>query len=308
MNLSEQIKNYYFERLDELPQDKQFHFASRTAAWLGDDRSFQALNRLKDYIAPEGELEKVILDLLATKSHKGINAYEARLPYFNKYPDLYGIHSTLFRVRHLKSVYGIDAKDILFRNVGRDHLDQLATEIMTDPDALSVLSTYAINFLYLYKYILLEDRDYIDLDSITALKDCYRQDEPHQKQLLIYLYTHCVIGASNFYTQELPKQDISKYQRMLDILEPMIIKRFEYINLDNKLEFLVSARIAGFKTRLDGKIYEECERSLSPHGCFLIDLHNKNAQKDRVSFDKSEHRNVLFLMSCSPFSPHSTLI
>jgi len=309
MKLKEQIKNYYFQHFDELPQDKQFHYATRLAAWEGEPRAYDSLRSSRDFIIPPNRpLTEVIDELLQQQPHKAINAFDTRKPFFDKYSGLYGIHSALFRVRHLKAVYGLDARPALFDSVSKQQLDELAGRLMSDPEALKILSTYAINYLYLYKVILLGEKDYIDLKSIIALRDGYDLSDPKHIQLLIYLYTHCVIGASNFYTQELPAVQLEDYVEMIRILEPLIKKNFGDINLDNKLEFLVCARICGLETELFERTYEECARSLSPKGVFLIDTHNKNAQADRVTLDKSEHRNVLFIMSCTPYVPHGTLI
>ena len=95
---------------------------------------------------------------------------------------------------------------------------------------------------------------------------------------------------------------------MLDTLEDLIDNNFDKINLDNKLEFLVCARICHYESNLFKRIYEECEKSISPEGIFIIDRHNQNVQKDRSNFTSSEHRNVLFIMSTTEYLPHSTLI
>jgi hypothetical protein len=309
MQLKEQVKNYFFAHLDELPPDKRFHYATRLAAWEGEPRAYDLLKASRDYIIPSDKsLPSAIGELLQMQPHKGINNFDARKSFFDKYPDLYGTHSALFRVRHLKAVYGVDALPVLFDKVGKQRLDELADQLMSDPETLKTLSTYAINYLYLYKEILSGEKNYIDLKSIIALKDGYDPTNPKHIQLLIYLYTHCVIGASNFYIQELPDAEREDYVSMIKTLEPLIDERFDDINLDNKLEFLVCARICGVETALFERVYEECAKSISPSGDFLIDRHNKNAQVGRVTLDKSEHRNVLFIMSCSPYKPHQTLV
>jgi hypothetical protein len=152
MSLSQEIKQYYFERLGELPPDKRFHYASRLAAWEGEARAYSVLRQLRSYIiSADKPLQAVISEILRQQPHKGINAYETRKPFFDKYSGLYGIHSALFRVRHLKAVYGIDALPALFDEIGKQRLDELADKLMTDKAALKTLSTYAVNYLYLYK-------------------------------------------------------------------------------------------------------------------------------------------------------------
>ena len=127
-------------------------------------------------------------------------------------------------------------------------------------------------------------------------------------QLLIYLYTHCIIGESNFYTRTVDPRSMNVFTIMLQELEAVISQQFESINLDNKLEFLVCCRICDYQTQLYERIMQECVASISEEGTFLVDRLNTNGQADRSSFEKSEHRNVLFIMSGSAYKPHSTLV
>jgi hypothetical protein len=95
---------------------------------------------------------------------------------------------------------------------------------------------------------------------------------------------------------------------MLARLEQIITEYFPHISLDNKLEFLVCARICSYQTPLFERIYIECEASLSPEGIFLVDTLNDNRLAGTKTFAGSEHRNVLFIMSGSPYTPHNTLV
>jgi hypothetical protein len=124
----------------------------------------------------------------------------------------------------------------------------------------------------------------------------------------MYLFTHCIIGDSNFYTQDINPKNRPAFRQMLKILENIIAENFQVINLDNKLEFLVCCRICGYETGLSEPIFNECRESLSDEGHFLVDKHNQNAQDSRQTIAGSEHRNVLFIMSSSLYRPHSTLL
>lgn len=302
MELKGRVKDYYFEHAQELPDDKRFHFATRIATWDKDPRAFVILREMKDEIVRPGSLEAFLREMIDAEPKKTINAYSQRLPYFKIYPQLYGIHSALFRIRHIKSVYGIDETATLYRLISPDRLDDISEKLVNDTDALMVLSTYAINFLYLYKQILRGETGFLDLRRIINLKDRYDLSDARHIQLLIYLYTHCIIGASNFYTEKVAYGQ-KEYAEMLDILEALISDKFDHINLDNKLEYLVAARIIGNLTNLADRIYDECRASVSTQGNFLVDRHNSSAQEDRVTFEKSEHRSVLFIMGTTPYSP-----
>lgn len=309
MELATQVYNYYFTNRQLLSDDKLFHFATRTAAWTGAPESYDLLRQSHDYIVPPNTSLSDALKAILTAPQTGRrNAHELRQPYFEKYPQLYGAHLALFRVRHLKEVYGIDARPALFEHISKEALIELRDALLADTDALKILSTFAINYCYLLDRVILENDDSLPLDFFLSIGDTYDTTNIEQIQLLIYFYTHCIIGESNFYVKEIPSQLLPTYQAMLAKLEPLIRDNFQRINLDNKLEFLVCARICHFDTDLFAPIYEECEKSISPDGTFLIDIHNENIQNDRNDFVKSEHRNVLFIMSTSEYHPHSTLV
>ncbi len=309
MSLELQIKQYYLDNFSELPEAKRFHYATRLAAWLGEPTAYEELKHLRTYILPErykDNLSGLMSEVLATEQTGRRNAHDLRQPYFLKYPDLYGLHLALFRIRHLKYVYGIDSTDALLAVFSRQKLDTILNQLVKDDRALRVLSTFAVNTIYLHD--LLFGNSLANPRQLLMLADGYDRSNKIGLQLLIYLFTHCIIGESNFYTQDVSEKNLPTYRNMLDQLDQIISDEFENINLDNKLEFLVCARICNYKTSLDEKIFSECEKSISPSGTFLIDMHNHNIQLERQTFVASEHRNVLFIMAKTPYVPHSTLI
>lgn len=308
MNLAPEIKQYYFENLGSLSEDKRFHLASRLAAWDADPQAYELLIKLRHYLLPKNISLEELFNNIVTKPHvRRRIAHSLRQPYFEKYPELLGLYSALFRARHLKAVWGVDAREALFRVVPNARFEELYNQLMADPGALRVLSTVGINYIYLYKN-LIGQRDLVDPALFVDIACGYELSDPTNIQLLIYLYTHSIIGETNFYTEAVSSKHRVLFTKMLNKLEGIITKRFEDINLDNKLEFLVCCRICEINSPLFTKIYDECQRSISPEGHFLIDRHNKNTRTSRSSLNSSEHRNVLFIMSSSPFNPHLTLV
>lgn len=304
MNLSDDIHIYYLKHFNKLPQDKQFHFASRLAAWNGDQDAVIKLKQLRSYVLPDGlsGIASTLNVLITRPPEAKINAAELRAPYFTKYPDLRGLMFALFRVRHLLFIYNLDAREELLSIKSLDEIRALAKELMADQEAIKVLSTYAVNYLYLIERILFDDSGIMDVEVLYRLGGEYETKKQNQILLLVYLYTHCIIGESNFYQRRITK-DISIYRLMLDKLESIISSNYDDINLDNKLEFLVCCKIIGFNTGLASKIQEECENSVSPEGTFLIDTRNRAGQSNKTSFADSEHRNVLYIMSRSSYNP-----
>jgi len=309
MELAEKIYEYYIKNKDLLDSDKLFHFGSRIAAWRGDLAAYDILHNSYDLIVqPNRQLDDVISEIVNKVQTGKSNAYELRKPFFEKYPKLYGAQLALFRVRHLETIYGIDARNALFNTISMDELEKLEQALLNDDEALKILSTYAINYCYVLERVIKKNEHSLPLEKFLEISKKYDTNQIKQIQLLIYFYTHCIIGESNFYSRNIKIEKLPIYRQMLEILEKLITKHFDKINLDNKLEFLVCARICRYDSKLFGRIYKECEKSVSPDGTFIIDRLNQNAQNERNNFVSSEHRNVLFIMSTTEYFPHSTLI
>ncbi len=306
MTLANSIERYYFEKLSALPPDKQFHFASRVASWEGHPEALAAIERLREYIIPDDSsrgLIKLFKELSGHKQNSRINSFELRAPFFKKYPNLWGINLALFRARHLKYFYDIDAKEQLLQSLNEVELDKLSKSLLNNPPALRILSTFAVNFLYLYEDVLLSNRSNLDPEYLIEIAKEYDLSNVNQVQLMIYLFTHSIIGESNFYIRSVRGKSKQAFLLMLESLERIIQTNFSRVNLDNKLEFLVCCRICNYDSSLFDSIWKECENSISGYGLFIIDKLNTSLRSDRNTLDRSEHRNVLYIMSCSKYEP-----
>lgn len=304
MVLAKEVKQYYIEHFSELDEDKRFHFVTRLYGWNRDEQAKQILERMESsFVGDPSSIQRTLSDLLRHPPEAKINAITERQPYFDKYPELRGRIFALFRARHLRDVYGVDVREELLSVVSMAELERMADELSSDHSAVRTLSTYAINYLYLVRQILFGTPQSMSdfLRSIEKIASGYDRTSPTDVQLLIYLYTHCIIGASNFYLQPVPANHKDDYVRMVEELEPLIDAMFDHINLDNKFEYLVCCRILGYKTQLFERVFEEASRSVSPEGTFVIDTHNDNRQGTKTSLSDSEHRNVLFIMSTLPY-------
>jgi len=304
MELADKIHAYYLHNFSELPVDKQFHYASRLSSWNDDEQCQKYLDELRTNIIPENKpVTDFLKDIIENLPNNVMNAAEARAPYFAKYPDVRGLMLALFRVRHMLYIYNVDARRELVAIKPYDELHGLAVKLSQDEDALRILSTYAINYIYLVEHILFDVHSgVINIESMYKLGDIYKIENKDQILLLIYLYTHCIIGESNFYERGVLPDRKQVYIKMLDYMEDLISQNYENINLDNKLEFLVCCRILNFNSKLFDKIYDECLQSISTNGTFLVDTINKAGQTKKTSFADSEHRNVLFIMSTTPYT------
>lgn len=307
-DLHDLVYRYYLEHFDELPFDKQFHFASRLFLWNQDDFGRTQIPRLRaEFTAhdnPHKALQQIFDEAQGSPVHGSKNAAELRRPYFEKYPQLKTQVLLLFRTAFMKHMYGIDAHDDLLSILSVEDFDVTMGKLLNDHETLSILSTHAVNLLYLYTRVVREDEKLFDPSLFLEIgRKAYDRANPIHIQLLIYLYTHCIIGEAKFYYRAVPELYADVYQEMLAELETILAEHFQEINLDNKFEYLVCCKLLGMQSGHEQAIFSEAVASLSDNGSFLIDRHNKNPQSANTALDTSEHRNVLFLMANRDFTP-----
>jgi hypothetical protein len=307
-DLSNTIYSYYLAHFAELTTEKQFHFAARLQLWCQDPAAPDLLAQLRSQVLDNGDalatLKGIIQAAEQSPSHGSKNATELRQPYFDRYPMLKTYVLVLFRITFLLHMYQVDAHELFFSLFPRQQVDDLEQQLLKDKGAISILSTHAINFLYLYERIIKQQEASLPVDQfLTVGQQSYDLSNVLHLQLLIYLYTHCIIGESLFYFRRLPSKDLALYQAMLASLESLIAAHFKDINLDNKFEFLVCAKILGQTSRLEGQIFAEAHASVSAQGSFLIDKLNGNPQRGNITLEASEHRNVLFILANRDYSP-----
>lgn len=287
-------------------RDKKFHFLSRMFLWTRNPFYKNNLADMREwYIGKnEEEFKKILSDLYSRKNKPGerMKFRELRLKYFEKYPKLQNYLDILFRASFAKHLYDIEARPMIKSLVPDNELLDIKSKLENDPEALRALSTHAINFLYMLREYLGEDTIKINIENLYKIGGTYSQQTHGENftTLQSYFYTHCIIGASGFYSHNVPSGELPTYHKMLSIVDALMINGNAGIPLDNKLEFLVCAKLCGYPAKAREEIILEAENSLSPSGNYIIDTANAHAGKGiRKGFSESEHRNVLFLMATS---------
>ena len=310
MHLAENIRDFYFAHFAELSPEKQFHFCTRLAAWNNDPRALAFIDSYKPQYVPTPSTKDALREeleyLIANPPVMPANAAKLREPYFAKYSWLRGLELALFRVRHWLTVYGVDARPALFEIISRKQLLDYEKQLLEDAESLRFLSTYAINYIYLVERLVLEhhDADAIDVAMLIAAAEAYDTNDMLHLQLLVYYYTHCIIADTNFYKTPVPGALLPTYLKMLQTLDTVIDGHFESLSLDTKLEFLVCCRLCDYTSPVTDRIFDECTRSISPNGTFIVDTHNTFADREsKKTIDASEHRNVLFVLASQPWQP-----
>lgn len=304
MKLADNIRRYFFANFDKLPQNRQFHFASRLAAWEGSKEATDKLRELKPLILPT-DADQMFKDLLNYPLGP-IYADQYRRKYFQKYPKLHGINMCLFQIRHLKEIYGLDLRHHFLNFVNHEELAQSANDILHDTPALKFLSSFAVNHIYLLQKLYGISTD-LDPELFFKMHSKYDKANPAQFNLLVYLLTHCVIAESNYYSEGLPANKLEAYLQMMELLDRLVAGRSD-VKLDALLEYLVASRICGRVAPAQRRVHAQLSNQLSDDGTYIIDLQNYSSGIDINSLNVSEHRNALYIMSTSSFRPHKVRI
>lgn len=273
------VRDYYLEHFNELPLEKQKHFATRMKYWFKDAQ-------FDDFLAAN-EPSHDLVAVLANNDYSGVNNLEARRPFFEKYPELYGLEACLFRINRLLIEYGVDLREEFLKEFPREKLYGLCDNLMNDSDALAILSTYAVNVICLVENLFPRN------DGIyNALTRRYLH--AGQRPEFIYAYTHIILCMSDFYTKEIRGEDEDLAQLMLANCEQLITDHFDTTTLDTKLEYLVCAEIAHYRNEeLRKKIDEEC-RAARENSPYVVDARKSEKYNTLAG---AEHRNVLYIMS-----------
>lgn len=298
------ILDYYEKNYDYL-DGKKIHYTSRMYLWNRRKIDRQRLDELKgEYLGKNiDEIRLTLKDILKTDPNKdrlfGRIAQDLRQSYFEKYPAIINFDRILFRTLFAQTLYGLDLRRYVKELVADEELLELKDSILNDEKCIETLSTYAINFLYLLENYF--GQSLFDPDLFLKIAQRMKTGKEELLRLKIYLLTHCVVGESRFYSERITRSK-NTYLKMIEELERIISENYFNISLDNKFEFLVACRLTGCLPSkcLEKQIYSEAERSFSRLGNYLVDTLNdkKNIVGDNIVI--SEHRNVLYLMSCFP--------
>lgn len=306
-----------FDQAFKTNQNKAFHYYSRMYLWGRDIQYHHRLLELREeYIGlsakeSAGKLQKIFETNSKTRGKKTKNA-EARAPYFAKYPQLTAYTGILFKVLFCETIYQQDLREQAKKFIDEKYMVELYNVLLEDKDALMILSTHAINFLYLARFyskhnVKLSKQLPDPLPALTEIADSYAAnksrlgiDQATADQLQLYFVTHIIIGLSEFYNVGV--NDL-RCSALLKVAERTIYKSWASVSLDNKYEFLVAASLCGYNSRLFDPILQDSSNYFSRIGNYLIDpMTSEHYAYSKDNIFKSEHRNVLFLMASTSFA------
>lgn len=277
--------------------DKKFHFASRLFLWSDDKFAKNELLKLKaEYIGiNEEEYSEKIRHILDEDScYENILFKTERKKIFARYPLLKKYNKILFKNLFCENIYGIDLRKVIASCIKKEEFLELRDALWNDKVAVAALSTHAVNYFYTLDYYLNEEESFIDPEYLVDIAEKEAIFKNAKTLILrVYLLTHCIIGESAFYSRRIERNK-NAYEKIFSILEGIVGENYENITLDNKVEFLVCAKLCKRKSYLEDKILFDIKNSFDFDRKYFIE---NGKVKDDDAFRKGEHRNVLALMA-----------
>lgn len=290
------VRSYYDTRMSDLGK-KTFHYASRMYLWTKEQKYKTELDALRDtYIGQTPDAWKQSINHTVTSYTPKHTNIVKKAFFLQKYPQLKIYTLPLFKFLFANSLYHINIRDAVEQTTNITQVKKLTEQLLADGEAIRWLATPAINLYYTYHHYmdtLLE----VPLEQLwhhIQQSDCSTQ---HNRRQYIYAVTHCIIGESVFYSQHIHSSKLPLLSEMFASVTSIIEKNFFDISLDQKFEYLVCAKLLNVTSPLEEMINNEAATSLSPVGDYLVDTHNTHACIKQDNIYRSEHRNVLYLMS-----------
>lgn len=281
------VRDYYFKHFDELSPEKKFHFAIRM-------KNFFKIADFDEYLMnnqPNNNLKEII----DNNDYSRVSNYEARKPFFEKYVGIYGIEAALFRVYHLLKEYNTDVRNDFLKLYSQEKLYAIADKLLGDKEALGVLSTWAINVIYLTEELFPRN-----IDVMRQLFDyAIDMDNSTDATTDIYFYTHLVLCESDYYKKDLSKsKNIERVKTVLSKCEKVVKDNIDTISLDAAIEFLVCAKMAGMKFKeTKKKIDDLCNKCFENYPYIVNYRRDGNPNSRLYTLNGAEHINMLYIMS-----------
>lgn len=282
------VRDYYYKHFYELSPKKQFHFATRM-------KNYFKTHYFDDYLkqnVPSTELRPILMNNDFSKVVK----FNLRKPLFEKYPELYGVEATLFRIHHLLVEYNIDTRDEFKEIYPIEKLYQLSDGLLDDEDALKILSSWAINTICLTEELF--PRGENATGCLAEFADNLNP-ETTDATLFVYLCTHIIICESNFYIKKLNNSiNLKLLKNLLKKCSEVIDKNIDTISLDAGVEFLVCCNLVGVEYDKQKYMVKEICDDFKQDSPYLI-----NYRRDKTpgsyyhTLDGAEHINALYIMS-----------
>ena len=282
------VRKYYFEHFNELSPEKKFHFAIRM-------KNFFKISDFDEYLT-NNQPSKELKPIIENNNYSRVSNYEMRRPFFEKYAGIYGVEAALFRVHHLLKEYDTDVRNDFLKLYPQEKLYKLADSLLGDKEALKVLSTWAINIIYLTEELFPRNSDAMRqlFDYAISL-----DSEDIDATTAVYFYTHLVLCESDYYKKDLNKsKNIEQVKTVLSKCEKEVKDNIDTISLDAAIEFLVCVKMAGMDYKeTEKKIDDLCNKCFENYPYIVNYRRDRNPNSRLYTLNGAEHINALYIMS-----------
>jgi hypothetical protein len=271
-----------------------FHFVNRLSSWTSDPEASQVLQR---FTPNPSETHSILAELLTHRAEDNptINLSELRLPYFAEYPWLYGLELALFQMRHWYIEYNVDTRAYFHNHSDFAVWDASIAKLHADMRACAILSTYAVNCIYLWYRLIHEDERVL-----------FTSDEPdyfsNEHTLAVYFATHCCLAETIFYARPIPSNTLSLYRTLLKRAEAIATAHMDELSLDALLETVIAQQLCGMESPFRDIVIARATAQFDEKLGYITDP-NKPGKND---LNGAEHRNILYLMATT--APREALL
>ncbi len=294
-SIAQKVLSFYIKNMALLSENKQFHFNSRMFLWTRETIYKENIPTLKKVLL--GNLDASLENSKSPAFEHPKRFLSLRKNALEKYPWITRYNAVLFKWLFLNTLFKEDIREKILKTLPEKTLQESAQLLLNDPLSLISLSTFGINFLYLAQGILRNENLFHPKQLLDIAKE-YPVDTQEYAELELYYFTHCIIGESRFYNKPV-KSNIDVYIDMLTVSEEIIKKYFDFVSIDNKVEFLVATKLCLEKSSLSERIQRECEENFSERLGYITE---PRRPIEKQNMTNEEHRNVLYIMSNSEFS------
>ncbi|MDX9971121.1 MAG: hypothetical protein RBS56_04430 [Candidatus Gracilibacteria bacterium] len=196
----------------------------------------------------------------------------------------------------METVFNENYRDFLPKKYDLSEIDITSEKLLLDHKGISVMSTHAMNFLYLYNKFFKQNSDFSIIKKVsTIIEQEYELTEKEDINNLLYLSTHCIINETLFYYKNIESAKLSEAKNLIINTEHLIKDHLDNIKIDGLFEFLICCKFVGHKSKLEKYIFDRAVSQYSSQKGFIKNPHKK------TEIGKSEHRNVLFILLFKEF-------
>lgn len=304
-----QIAKHYYSNLDQLSNYTYFHFLTRLWFLLEDKQAQSLLHQYyQDHLRDKDK--KSQLEQLQENLTNPKNPTEPRRQlYLDKYPQLRPLARSAFAALFASKIWDLDLKDQLYSQWSNEDLQSVRQKLMNDHDAILTLSTYALNFIFLYEYFFAQANqpgaslrpapNEVSPETVSVL---YKIFADHWQDYLTtnqglqsagYFVTHVIINDALFYTRAIPESQRESHLYWLNRVSQTISQRgLSQVSLDCLFEILVCYKMLNEDWQAKSEIKDLASQSLSHDRKYIVETFDR-----QQNLSGSEHRNVLYIVA-----------